>query len=137
MEVRFDERRKASQGNRYVTIGPNAEMTASIPTDRKLFLALRAVGPESKAESARFHGRRATKVVPEVKIRPPEDLGAPAEKVREAHLGVAERSGGSSSPLGAPGRGSTRPVTESLPSGVDSPSSTRMFLPVTNVAFWR
>jgi hypothetical protein len=30
-------------------------------------LALRGVGPESEAESVRFHGRRVTKVGPEVK----------------------------------------------------------------------
>jgi hypothetical protein len=37
------------------------------PSDRKLLLALRGVGPESEAESVRFHGRRVTKVGPEVK----------------------------------------------------------------------
>ena len=37
------------------------------PTDRKSLLALRGVGPESEAESVRFHGRRVTKVGPEVK----------------------------------------------------------------------
>ena len=31
-------------------------------TDRKSLLALRGVGPESEAESVRFHGRRVTKV---------------------------------------------------------------------------
>ena len=36
-------------------------------TDRKSLLALRGVGPESEAESVRFHGRRVTKVGPEVK----------------------------------------------------------------------
>jgi hypothetical protein len=36
-------------------------------TDRKSLLALRGVGPESEAESVRFHGRRLTKVGPEVK----------------------------------------------------------------------
>ena len=36
-------------------------------TDRKLLLALRAVGPESEAESVRFHGREVTKVGREVK----------------------------------------------------------------------
>ena len=30
-------------------------------------MALRGVGPESEAESVRFHGRRVTKVGPEVK----------------------------------------------------------------------
>ena len=30
-------------------------------------MPLRGVGPESEAESARFHGRRVTKVGPEVK----------------------------------------------------------------------
>jgi hypothetical protein len=33
-------------------------------TDRKSLLALRGVGPESEAESVRFHGRRVTKVAP-------------------------------------------------------------------------
>ena len=36
-------------------------------TDRKSLLALRGVGPESEAESVRFHGRRVTIVCPEVK----------------------------------------------------------------------
>ena len=36
-------------------------------TDRKSLLALRGVGPESEAESVRFHGRRVTKVGPQVK----------------------------------------------------------------------
>ena len=33
-------------------------------------MALRGVGPESEAESVRFHGRRVTRVVPEVKHGP-------------------------------------------------------------------
>ena len=33
----------------------------------KSLLALRGVGPESEAESVRFHGRRVTKVGPRVK----------------------------------------------------------------------
>ena len=37
------------------------------PTNRKSLLALRSVGRESEAESVRFHGRRVTKVGPEVK----------------------------------------------------------------------
>ena len=41
-------------------------------TDRKSLLALRGVGRESEAESVRFHGRRVTKVGPEVKHGPPE-----------------------------------------------------------------
>ena len=36
-------------------------------TDRKGLLALRGVGPECEAESVRFHGRRVTKMGPEVK----------------------------------------------------------------------
>ena len=36
-------------------------------TDRKSLLALRGVGRESEAENVRFHGRRVTKVGPEVK----------------------------------------------------------------------
>ena len=36
-------------------------------TDRKSFLAFRGIGPESAAESVRFHGRRVTKVDPGVK----------------------------------------------------------------------
>ena len=36
-------------------------------TDRKSLLALRGVGPESEAESVRFHRRRVTRVGPEVK----------------------------------------------------------------------
>jgi hypothetical protein len=36
-------------------------------TDRKSLLALRGVGPESEAENVRFHGRRVTKMGPEVK----------------------------------------------------------------------
>jgi hypothetical protein len=36
-------------------------------TDRKLLLALRGVGPESEAESVRFHGREVTKVGREIK----------------------------------------------------------------------
>ena len=35
-------------------------------------MALRGVGPESEAESVRFHGRRVTKVGPEVKHGSPE-----------------------------------------------------------------
>jgi hypothetical protein len=38
-------------------------------------LALRGVGPECKAESVRFHGRRVTKVGPEVKHGLREDWG--------------------------------------------------------------
>ena len=38
-----------------------------IEYDRKSLLALRGVGPESEAESVRFHGRRVTRVGPEVK----------------------------------------------------------------------
>ena len=38
-------------------------------------MALRGVGPESEAESVRFHGRRVTKVGPEVKQLPPEGWG--------------------------------------------------------------
>jgi hypothetical protein len=38
-------------------------------------LALRGVGPESEAESVRFHGRRVTKVDPEVKHGLPEGWG--------------------------------------------------------------
>jgi hypothetical protein len=38
-------------------------------TDRKSLLALRGVGPESEAESVRFHGRRVTKVGPHVSHR--------------------------------------------------------------------
>ena len=40
------------------------------PTDRKSLLALWGGGPESEAESGRFHGRRVTKVGPEVKHGP-------------------------------------------------------------------
>ena len=43
--------------------------------NRKSLLALRGVGPESEAESVRFHGRRVTKVGPEVKQLPPEGWG--------------------------------------------------------------
>ena len=45
-------------------------LTAAWPTDRKSLLALRGVGPESEAESVRFHGRRVTKAGPEVKHGP-------------------------------------------------------------------
>src|SRR6476619_7660082 len=41
----------------------------------KSLLALRGVGPESEAESVRFHGRRVTKVGPEVKHRAPQGAG--------------------------------------------------------------
>jgi hypothetical protein len=41
---------------------PSALHRAS--TDRKSPLALRGVGPESEAESVRFHRRRVTKVGP-------------------------------------------------------------------------
>jgi hypothetical protein len=40
---------------------------ASHQTDRKSLLAFRGFNPESEAESVRFHGRRLTKVGPEVK----------------------------------------------------------------------
>jgi hypothetical protein len=40
-------------------------------------LALRGVGPESAAESARFHGRRVTKVDQEVKHAAAGELGGP------------------------------------------------------------
>ena len=61
-------------------------------TDRKSLLALRGVGPESEAESVRFHGRRVTKVGPEVKHGlPPEGWGPAEQGVREAHLGAAGR----------------------------------------------
>jgi hypothetical protein len=39
-------------------------------TDRKSLLALRGVGRDSEAEGVRFHGRRVTKVGPEVKHGP-------------------------------------------------------------------
>ena len=39
-------------------------------TDRKSLLALRGVGRQSEAESVRFHGRRVTRVGPEVKHGP-------------------------------------------------------------------
>ena len=44
-------------------------------TDRKSLLALRRVGPESEAESERFHGRRLTKVGPGSQTRTPEGRG--------------------------------------------------------------
>jgi hypothetical protein len=53
-------------------------------------LALRGVGPESEAESVRFHGRRVTKVGPEVK-HGARGLGAAEQGVREAHSGAAGR----------------------------------------------
>jgi hypothetical protein len=59
-------------------------------TDRKSLLALRGVGPESEAESVRFHGRRVTKVGPEVKSCR-RGLGAAEQGVQEAHLGAAGR----------------------------------------------
>ena len=59
-------------------------------TDRKSLLALRNVGPESEAESVHFHGRRVTKVGPEVK-HGPEGWGPLNKGVQEAHLGAAGR----------------------------------------------
>ena len=56
-------------------------------TDRKSLLALRGVGPESEAESVRFHGRRVTKVGPEVKhglFRVPGRVRNPKELPLEA-----------------------------------------------------
>ena len=64
-------------------------------------MALRGVGPESEAESVRFHGRRVTKVGPEVKHGlfrvagrarnpkklPPEGWGPLNKGVREGALG--------------------------------------------------
>ena len=49
---------------------PRQPTKGSVITERligKSLLALRDVGPESEAESVRFHGRRVTKVGPEVK----------------------------------------------------------------------
>ncbi len=40
------------------------------------FLPSGGVGPESKAESVRFHGTQSDKVDPEVKLRLPQALGA-------------------------------------------------------------
>ena len=70
-------------------------------------MALRGVGPESEAESVRFHGRRVTKAGPEVehglfriaeRARNPKaaagGLGGAEQGVREAHSGAAGRSGG-------------------------------------------
>ena len=64
----------ASKAFRYV--GPH--------TDRKSLFALLDVGPESEAESVRFHGRKVTKVGPEVKRAAAGGLGAAEERVREA-----------------------------------------------------
>ena len=47
-------------------VDPGSRMSIRT-TVRKSLLALRGVGPESEAESVRFHGRRVTKVGPEVK----------------------------------------------------------------------
>jgi hypothetical protein len=61
-----------------------------IQTDRNRFLAVQGVGPESEAERVRFHGRRVTKVGPELKhgrCRGLENLDAwinPAFSVRLA-----------------------------------------------------
>ena len=54
-------------------------------TDRKLLLALRGVGPESEAESVRFHGRRVTKSGPGSQKLPPEGWG-PLNKGRTRAL---------------------------------------------------
>ena len=62
-------------------LATNATIRNARATDRKSLLALRGVGPECEAESVRFHGRRVTKVGPEVKRLPPEDWGP--LKVRE------------------------------------------------------
>ena len=47
--------------------GPTDREALDQVTDRKSLLALRGVGPESEAESVRFHRRRVTRVGPEVK----------------------------------------------------------------------
>jgi hypothetical protein len=57
--------------------------------DRKSLSALRGVGPESEADSVRFHGRRVTKVGRAVK-HGGRDWGA-EEGVQEAHSGAAGR----------------------------------------------
>ena len=43
--------------------------------------------PECEAESAHFHGRRVTKVGPEVKQPPPEDWGPLNKAMRGGALG--------------------------------------------------
>jgi hypothetical protein len=60
-------------------------------TDRKSLLALRAVGPESEAESVRFHGRRLTKVGPEVKQGLFRGPGRAAEQWARGSLGCCPR----------------------------------------------
>ena len=50
-----------------MTVMPQTFALIHVSTDRKSLLALRGVGPESEAESVRFHGRRVTKVGPKVK----------------------------------------------------------------------
>ena len=56
-------------------------------------MALRGLGPESEAESVRFHGRRVTKVGPEVKAAA-GGLGTAEQGVREAHSGCGVSGGG-------------------------------------------
>ena len=55
---------------------------AGTTTDRKSLLALPGVGRESEAESVRFHGRRVTKVGPEVKHGP--EVGTAEQGARGA-----------------------------------------------------
>ena len=57
-------------------------------------MAPRGVGQESEAERVRFHGRRVTKVVPEVKHSCRRRAGAAEQGMREAHSGAAGRSAG-------------------------------------------
>jgi PAS domain-containing protein len=52
-------------------------------------LALRSVGPESEAESVRFHGRRVTKGGARKSKAAAGGLGAAEQGVREAHSGAA------------------------------------------------
>ena len=57
-------------------------------------MALRGVGPESEAESVRFHGRRVTKVGPEVKQLPPEGWGPPNKGCKRRTWALPDVSGG-------------------------------------------
>ena len=81
-------------------------------TDRKSVLALRGVGPESEAESVRFHVRRVTKVGPTVKhgllrvagrarTRPPEGWGPLNKGCERRTWALPDVSGGGDATTGS------------------------------------
>ena len=64
----------------------------------EIALALRGLGPESEAESVRFHGRRVTQVDPEVKAAA-GGLGGLSFTIRRAGVHVSVLAGRTGLPV--------------------------------------